>query len=62
MTSDSRAVYAGGAGDSLVTALAAGTGRTLWAHRLGAPAYAAAAAGDALYVIDADATVYAIQA
>ena len=62
MTSDSRAVYAGGASDNLVTALAAGTGMTLWTHRLSAPAEAATALGNALYVINADATVYAIQA
>jgi outer membrane protein assembly factor BamB len=60
--SGSKSVYVGGASDNLITALAADTGRTLWTHRLSAPADAAAAAGNALYVIDADATVYAIQA
>ena len=48
--------------DNLITALAAGTGKTAWTYRLGAPAQAAAAAGDALYVIDGNAEVYAIQA
>lgn len=46
----------------MITALASGTGKALWSCRLGAPAQAAAAAADALYVIDANATVYAIQA
>jgi outer membrane protein assembly factor BamB len=62
LTSDSRALYAGGANDNLVAALAADTGKTQWTHRLSAPAQAATAVGNALYVIDADATVYAIQA
>ena len=61
MAADGGAVYVGGRGN-LITALAVGTGKTAWTTRLSAPAQAAAAAGDVLYVIDANATVYAIQA
>jgi outer membrane protein assembly factor BamB len=60
--SDGRALYAGGASDNLITALAASTGKTLWTHRLSAPAQDATATDDVLYVIDANATVHAIQA
>jgi len=62
LTSDGEALYTGGARDNRITALAASTGKTLWTCRMGAPAQAAAAAGDVLYVIDANAGVYAIQA
>jgi outer membrane protein assembly factor BamB len=61
LTNDNHALYTGGAGN-LITALAASTGKPLWSCRLGAPASAAAAADGALYVIDTNATVYAIQA
>jgi outer membrane protein assembly factor BamB len=62
MTSQGGALYAGGGRDNLITALAAGTGKELWACRLSAPAFAAAATGGVLYVIDANATVSAIRA
>jgi outer membrane protein assembly factor BamB len=60
MTYDDNALYVGGASDNLITALAAGTGNTLWTRRLGAPAQAAAISEGVLYVIDANATVSAI--
>jgi outer membrane protein assembly factor BamB len=62
LTSDGRALYFGGTADNLVTAYATSTGNPLWSCRTRASAWAAAATGDALYVIDADATVTAIQA
>jgi outer membrane protein assembly factor BamB len=61
LTADSEVLYAGGGPDNPITALAASTGKTLWTSRIGAYAVAAAVNEGVLYVIDANATVYAIQ-